>query len=117
MKEKEFETKIKKFLDAQNCYYRKIWGGGFQVAGLPDLLICCNGFFVAVEIKSEKGKPTELQLHNIAEINNAGGLGLVLYPNQFNAFKRLILDLKQREPMPKWDWSEYFTQYTERKGR
>lgn len=93
--EKNFENKIKKFLKEQNCYYIKYWGGGqFTKSGVPDLLICCNGYFVAVEVKAENGKPSELQLYNIDEIKKAGGFAMILYPNQFDDFKKFIKLLK-----------------------
>ena len=95
-KEKNFENKIKKFLKDQDCYYIKYWGGGqFTKSGVPDLLICCNGYFVAVEVKAENGKPSELQLWNIEQIKKAGGIAMVLYPKQFEEFKKLILSLKK----------------------
>ena len=93
--EKQFENKIKKFLKEQNCYYIKYWGGGqFTKSGVPDLLICCNGYFVAVEVKAENGKPSELQLYNIDEKKKAGGFAMILYPNQFDNFKKFIKLLK-----------------------
>ena len=93
--EKNFENKIKKFLKEQNCYYIKYWSGGqFTKSGVPDLLICCNGYFVAVEVKAENGKPSELQLYNIDEIKKAGGFAMILYPNQFDNFKKFIKLLK-----------------------
>lgn len=94
-KEKNFENKIKKFLKDQDCYFIKYWGGGqFTKSGVPDLLICCNGYFVAVEVKAENGKPSELQLWNIEQIKKAGGIAMVLYPNRFEDFKKIIISLK-----------------------
>jgi len=95
-KEKPFETQIRKFLDAEGCYCFKVWGGGFQQAGVPDLMICCNGYFVAVEVKGDRGKPTDLQLHNIEKIKKAGGVAMVLHPKDFESFKQLIYKLKGR---------------------
>jgi len=95
-KEKPFEKKVRKFLEFEGCYCRKIWGGGFQQAGVPDLMICCNGYFIAVEVKGDRGKPSELQLHNIEKIKTAGGVGLILYPKDFEDFKQLIYKLKGR---------------------
>lgn len=93
--EKNFENKIKKFLKEQECYFIKYWGGGqFTKSGVPDLLICCNGYFIAVEVKAQNGKPSELQLYNIEQIKKAHGLAMVLYPNQFEEFKKLIFLLK-----------------------
>ena len=52
--------------------------------------MCCNGYFVAVEVKAQNGKPSELQKWNIKKINEIGGIGVVLYPDQFDQFKELI---------------------------
>lgn len=42
--------------------------------GVPDILMCFFGQFVAIELKKDKSiGPTKLQQHNILEINNAGG--------------------------------------------
>ncbi len=90
MTEKQFETKIKKFLESHNIWFIKIWGGGFQRAGVPDLICCVNGHFVAIELKGSNGKPTELQKYNIRKINESNGIGLILYPHQFNEFKTLV---------------------------
>jgi Holliday junction resolvase len=89
--EKNFENKVKAFLKEQGCWFIKYWAGGeFTKAGVPDLLICCNGHFLGVELKAPKGKPSELQLWNISKINQAGGIGMVLYPKDFEDFKALI---------------------------
>ena len=96
MTEKQFETKIKKFLNSYNIWFTKIWGGGFQKSGIPDILACVNGHFVAIEIKGKGGKPTELQKYNIRKINECNGTGVILYPEQFETFKLIILDLLHR---------------------
>jgi Holliday junction resolvase len=95
--EKLFENRVKKFLDDTGCWHIKYWAGAaYTKTGIPDLLICCNGYFVAVEVKSERGKPSELQLWTIEQIKSAGGRAFVLYPNGFEDFKTLIRELKDR---------------------
>lgn len=93
--EKAFENKVKAFLKEQNCWVLKTWSNGVQRSGVPDLLVCCNGYFLGVEIKAENGKPSELQLWNIDKIRGAGGIAIVLYPEQFEEFKEFILNLKE----------------------
>jgi Holliday junction resolvase len=96
--EKQFETKVKKFLKDQGCWFLKYWAGAaYTKTGIPDLLICCNGCFLGVELKAPNGKPSELQLWNIEQIKKAGGIGLVLYPKDFDSFKELIIKLKGGE--------------------
>jgi len=93
--EKNFENKIKKFLKEQGAWVLKYWGGGaFTKEGIPDLLVCLNGRFIAVEVKAPNGKLSELQKWNIEEIKKAGGIAMVLYPSQFEEFKKLILEVK-----------------------
>lgn len=92
--EKLFENKVKAFLKSQGCWFVKYWGGGqFTKAGIPDLLVCCKGKFIALEIKAANGKPSELQLYNIEAIQKAGGLAMVLYPKDFEKFKELVKNL------------------------
>ena len=92
--EKHFENKVKKFLKDNGCWVLKTWSNGVQRSGVPDLIVCCNGYFLGVELKAENGKPSELQLWNINKIRESGGIAIVLYPLQFESFKYLIVRLK-----------------------
>lgn len=93
MNEKAFEQKVKVFLKDKGCWVLKTWSNGIQREGVPDLLVCCNGFFIGIELKAENGHPSDLQLWNVDQIRNAGGIAIVLYPNHFEAFRRMIEDL------------------------
>ena len=70
--EKIFESKIKKYLKENDIWYIKVWGNSFTTAGCPDILACCNGHFLAIEVKAENGKPSALQLHHIEKIKQSG---------------------------------------------
>lgn len=90
--EKNFENRVKKFLKEHGAWFIKYWGGAaFTKAGVPDLLCCVNGRFIAVELKAPTGKATELQLHTLKEIDSSGGYAILLYPNDFELFKNFIL--------------------------
>ena len=91
--EKNFENKIKKFLESKGCYFVKHFGCAFTKAGVPDLLCCVNGHFLAIEVKAETGTTSYLQDHNIAKIKEAGGVAVVVKPSDFNDLKKLIEDL------------------------
>ena len=94
--EKIFENKVKKYLSSLNkCWYTKIWGGGYQKAGIPDLLACINGVFFSIELKGSKGRPSDLQKWNTKNINGAGGIGIILYPEGFEEFKDLVQEVIQ----------------------
>jgi hypothetical protein len=54
-------------------WYTKYHGSPYSHKGVPDLLICWNGTFVAVEVKVPGEKPTPAQALQIANIIKAGG--------------------------------------------
>lgn len=95
--EKQFEQKIKNFLKSQNCYRVKYFGCGFSQAGVPDILACVNGHFLAIEVKAERGRVSELQRVNIERINKCGGVALVVKPSNFEELKQIIFKLKKHE--------------------
>ena len=85
--EKHFEDKVKSFLTEQGNWFIKYWGGApFTKAGIPDLLVCCFGQFIGLELKADKGEPTMLQLKTLQKIRDAGGYGILLYPGDFTGF-------------------------------
>ena len=88
--EKLFEEKIKKFLKSKGAWYVKYFANAYTPSGIPDLLVCLNGYFIAIEVKAENGKPSDLQLYNLNKIARAGGIGILLYPSGFNNFKNYI---------------------------
>lgn len=92
--EGKFQEQVIKYLKSHpRCWYTKVWGGGLQRSGIPDILACINGLFIALELKAENGKPTPLQVYNIEQIKKSGGIGYILYPSQFEDFKREIESL------------------------
>lgn len=95
MTEAQFQKKVTDFLTRQNVYYVKVWGGGFQRAGIPDLLCNVNGFFVAVELKTEIGRTSKLQDYNIERIRGSGGVAIVLRPSGFEEFKTFVKGVKR----------------------
>ena len=91
--EKNFEQKIKRFLDEEGAYWVKFFANSYTRSGVPDLLCCVHGHFVAVEVKAQNGKPSPLQIHNCTEIRIAGGFAFILYPSGFEDFKQFVYGL------------------------
>ena len=91
--EKQFENKIKKYLTINKQWYVKYFANGFTKSGIPDILSVVNGHFLAIEVKSETGKPSELQLYHIEKIKQAGGHAVIVKPSQFEELKELIQEL------------------------
>lgn len=92
--EKIFENKIKKFLDSlPYTWHFKVWAGPYSKSGIPDLIACVNGKFVAIEVKGPTGKPSELQKRNIRLIKESKGIAYILYPKDFESFKKDMEEL------------------------
>lgn len=66
------------------------------IRGIPDILACIAGRFVAIEIKSDHGKPSALQSLNLARINECGGVAILLYPNNFELNKAILREVAER---------------------
>lgn len=91
--EKKFENQVKRYLESRGAWYIKYWAGAeYTKSGVPDILSCINGNFYGIEIKAPTGKPSMLQLVNLKEIRAAGGIGILLYPKDFDMLKSLVED-------------------------
>jgi len=100
MTEAQFQRQVIRFFQEQSIWFVKYWGGGrFTRAGIPDIICCVNGYFVAVELKTDKGRVSELQQYNIDRIRESGGVAIVLRPDGFEDFKKFIKEVK-RCPKP-----------------
>ena len=109
--EKSFEDKLKDWLESQGIYalgtekqkmttppcgyWEKRWGGGKYIkSGMPDMHIVVYGISVEAELKAPGNKPSALQKQKLNQIDDSGCIAVVLYPKDFENFKRLILHLK-----------------------
>lgn len=93
--EKNFENKIKDFLDNQEAWYVKFFANRMTKEGIPDILACINGYFVGIEVKAQNGKPSDLQIYHCEKIRKAGGFAFVLYPSGFDDFKIFVKELRK----------------------
>ena len=89
--EKNLEKKIKDFLKENNIYHFKTKGGIYGTIGLPDLIICINGKFVGLELKSKTGKARLQQYKNGAKITENKGIFAII--NDYDKFLELYNDL------------------------
>ena len=76
------EAKVKQRVVAQlkqlGAYYFYPVGSAYGSSGIPDIVACYRGRFFGIECKAGKNKPTDLQLKNLKEIADAGGVALVI---------------------------------------
>ena len=75
--EAEITKSIRYLLKSQGIWHFKNFGGPMSVKGLPDLIGCFGGRFLAIEVKRKSGKVSPEQEVMIARINRAGGLAFV----------------------------------------
>ncbi len=67
------------------------------IAGDPDLILCIAGLFVALELKSEKGKVSKLQEHKLVSISKAGGVAMVVFPNKWDEIFKFLTQISQEK--------------------
>ena len=79
--EKKVKDAVVKILKSYGAYYCYPQTGGYGSSGVPDILVCFCGYFVAIECKAGNNKPTELQQFNLQKISDNGGISLVINEN------------------------------------
>jgi hypothetical protein len=88
--EGKVKAAVRKILDAADVYYFMPPGMGLGRAGIPDIICCMDGFFVAFELKAGKGKTTALQDREIAAINSHGGKAVVINESNIDDVHAII---------------------------
>ena len=105
--EKLFEEHLKRWLESEGIYrlgtpkqsmavppcgyYEKRWGGGkYTKAGLPDMHIVVHGISVEIELKAPNGRASELQKQKLSQIADAGCIGFIAKPSDFENIKALV---------------------------
>lgn len=107
-REKILDNKVLAFIKSRGCWCLKYWGGSkFTKNGIPDILACIDGQFFAIEDKAEHGQPSLLQIKNLKKIRQAYGFGILLYPNEFENFKRFVDEMLENEELTKWQKKWY----------
>jgi hypothetical protein len=94
--EKNFENRLKRWLESQGVWHVKFFANRNTRAGVPDILACINGRFVGIELKGPNGKPSPLQVYHCGKITESGGIAVIVWPDDFAQFKRLVQRLKEK---------------------
>jgi len=76
--EKKVKDKVRKVLAGVNAYVVTPATHGYGVSGVPDILVCYHGRFLAIECKAGNNHPTALQIRNLSQIASTGGYTLVV---------------------------------------
>lgn len=76
MKESKIQKKIIEELRERGAYVIKVMKS--SRSGVPDLVCCYEGCFIAIEVKNDSGEASPLQEFNIKKIRGAGGKAVVM---------------------------------------
>lgn len=88
--EKKVKDKVKKILKEVGAYNFMPATHGYGSSGAPDIVACYQGKFIGIECKAGKGKPTELQMKNLMDIFNKGGVAVLINETGIETFKMFM---------------------------
>lgn len=95
------EGKVKKqvtaILKQYGAYYFSPVTGGFGASGVPDIIACYKGRFIAIECKAGTNKPTALQLKNIDDIDKQGGITAIINEKNIWTVERFLKYLGEKK--------------------
>ena len=93
--EAKVKAGIKKLLDAEKVYYFFPPANGFGRSGIPDIICCVNGRFLAIECKAGTGMTTALQNRELQRIDDAGGVSMIAREDSLQDIRDVIQQLRE----------------------
>ena len=91
------EKKVKKlvtdYLKSANLFWFYPVASGYAANGIPDIICCIRGKFVAIECKAGKNTTTAIQDKKIREIQSAGGMAMVINEDNLDHMRMVIDEL------------------------
>lgn len=88
--ESRVKEKVKKILKEFNVYHFMPIGGMYSKIGVPDIICCYKGRFIAIECKAGNNKPTALQERELRLIKESGGYALVVNEDNIDDVRKLL---------------------------
>jgi hypothetical protein len=78
--ETRLQRKIQTAIKAAGYFVFKVHGSEYMMAGLPDLIVCAEGYFIGLEVKlpATRSNTSARQDYVIGLINDAGGKAAVV---------------------------------------
>lgn len=95
--EKKVKDKVVKILKEHGVYYFFPATYGMGRSGVPDVICCVDGRFLAIECKAGKGKTTPLQDRELHAIASAGGSALVINEDNLQEVAYIVRALKEHD--------------------
>ena len=91
--EAKVKAKCRKVLDESGVYYFFPATHGYGRSGVPDIICCHAGAFLAIECKAGKGTTTALQERELRRIREAGGIALVINEDNIQELRERLYEL------------------------
>lgn len=92
-KEHKVKKKVTELLKQYEIYYFFPATHGYGRSGVPDIICCIRGYFLAIECKAGTNKPTALQLREIARIQQAKGIAFVINEDNIEELHTTIKEI------------------------
>jgi Holliday junction resolvase len=94
--EKKVKDKVVGILKEEEVYYFFPATHGFGRSGVPDIVCCVNGHFLAIEVKAGTNKPTALQVREIEAIRRCNGVAVVANDENWDMVRGLVHKMKEQ---------------------
>ena len=88
--EKKVKAKVVEILKGFGAYYFYASTGGYGASGVPDIICCYKGRFLAIECKAGKNKPTLLQEAEMEKIRTAQGVAMVINEDNIDLLEQIL---------------------------
>jgi len=88
--EGKVKAEVRRLLTEFGIYYFMPAANGFGRAGIPDIICCFGGRFIAIECQAGKGTTTALQDRELAAIRTAGGMAMVVNESNIDELKEKL---------------------------
>ena len=89
------KTAIREYLDSVGIYWCHIQAGIGSKVGDPDLVVCIDGRFVGMEVKTRTGRQSYRQTVVATQIEESGGVYAIV--RSVDDVKHLIKHLRQED--------------------
>lgn len=91
--EGKVKAKVKKLLDTYGAYHFSPNMAGYGRSGVPDIIACVAGRFVAVECKAGKNMTTALQRREVEKIRKSFGIAVVIREDNLDYLENILKTL------------------------
>lgn len=93
--EKRVKNEVVKILKENNVYYFFPGTHGYGRSGVPDIVCCVDGKFLAIECKAKVNTVTALQEREIKKIQTANGIALVVNESNMDLVRGTLKLIKE----------------------